>query len=301
MKNIQTGVSYILNRDLSQARQDLAEIATCCDFVVHTFSETDYYYHRQNMQEIIKVSHQQGLSVYLDPWGVGGVFGGETFSLFVAENPAACLRKKGKSIPIADISSPKFRKFMKEWLAAALAMKPDVIFWDEPHQTGMNYKKAEIKKIIDFLAEMTALVSQQGVKNAVCIYPQKDKNSWQLWEKILALKTVDIFGTDPYWLLWNKKLDFVEEFAKKVYNLGKKYDKEPQLWIQAFKIPQGKEQEISRAVEIVAGAGIKNIAAWSYDCGSLVDHLNSADPKQVWQTLKQAFNSVKNSNREIKG
>lgn len=294
MKDIQTGVSYILNRELSQARQDLAEIAACCNFVVHTFSETDFYYHRQNMQEIIRTSRQQGLAVYLDPWGVGGVFGGETFSLFVAENPSACLKKNGRTIPIADISSQKFRKFMKEWLAAALAMKPDVIFWDEPHQTGMNYKKEEIMKIIDFLAEMTAIVSQHGVKNAVCVYPQKSKIALQFWEKILVLKNVDIFGTDPYWLLWNKKLDFVEEFAKKVYNLCKKYDKEPQLWIQAFKISQGKEQEISRAVEIVSGAGIKNIAAWSYDCGSLVDHLNSAAPELVWRTLKQAFNSVKN-------
>ena len=300
MKDMQTGVSYILTRDLSQARQDLVEITTCSNFVVHTFSETDFYYHRQNMREIIKLSRQQGLSVYLDPWGVGGVFGGETFSLFVAENPDACLKRKGKIIPIADISSKKFRKFMKEWLAAALAMEPDVIFWDEPHQAGMNYKREEIKKIIDFLAEMTAIVSQYGVKNAVCVYPQKDKLALNLWENILSLKTIDIFGTDPYWLFWNKKLDFVEEFAKKVYNLCKEYDKEPQLWIQAFKIPQGQEQEISRAVEIVSAAGIKNIASWSYDSGSLVDHLNSANPELVWQTLKQAYNKVRENDIVIR-
>lgn len=301
MEGTQTGVSYILTRDLSQARQDLVEIAACCNFVVHTFSETDFYYHRRNMREIIKLSRQQGLAVYLDPWGVGGVFGGETFSLFVAENPAACLKKKGKILPIADISSQKFRKFMKEWLAAALAMKPDVIFWDEPHQTGMNYKREEIKKLIDFLAEMTSIVRQHGVKNAICVYPRKDKFALQLWEKILSLKTVDIFGTDPYWLLWNKQLDFVEKVAKKVYNLCRKYDKQPQLWIQAFKIPSGKEPEISKAVEIATGAGIANVAAWSYDCGSLVNHLNSADPKLVWQTLKRALKTVKNSDRVIKG
>jgi hypothetical protein len=293
LKGMRTGVSYILTRDLSQAKQDLAEIATCCDFVVHTFSETDLYYHRQNMQEIIKLSRQQGLATYLDPWGVGGVFGGETFSLFVAENPGACLKKKGKPVPIADISNKKFRKFMKEWLAIALLMKPDVIFWDEPHQTGLTYSQKEIKKIIDFLAEMTAIVRQHGVKNAVCVYPQDDTMALQLWEKILSLKTIDIFGTDPYWLFWNKKLDSVEDFAKKVYNLSKEYNKEAQLWIQAFKIPSGKEPEISKAVEIAAGAGITNIAAWSYDCGSLVDQLNSANPALVWQTVKQAFRAIK--------
>jgi hypothetical protein len=278
---------------LSLAKQDLAEIAACCDFVVHTFSETDLYYHRQNMQEIIKLSRQQGLATYLDPWGVGGVFGGETFSLFVAENPGACLKKKGKPIPVADITHKKFRKFMKEWLAIALDMKPEVIFWDEPHQAGLKYSREETGKIIDFLAEMTAIVRERGVKNAVCVYPQDDAGASQLWEKIISLETIDIFGTDPYWLLWNKKLDFVEDFAKKVYNLCKEHNKEAQLWIQAFKIPAGNEPEIGKAVEIAAKAGITNIAAWSYDCGSLVDQLNSADPALVWQTLKQAFKAVK--------
>ena len=291
---MKTGVSYILTRDLSQARQDLAEIATCCDFVVHTFSETDLYYHRQNMREIIKLSREQGLTTYLDPWGVGGVFGGETFSHFVAENPGACLKKRGKPVPVADIGNIKFRKFMKEWLAIALDMKPDVIFWDEPHQTGLKYNQQDTKKIIGFLTEMTSLVSQHGVKNAICVYPQSESMALKLWEKIAALKTIDIFGTDPYWLLWNKKLDFVEDFAKKVYNLCKEHHKEAQLWIQGFKIPAGREPEISQAVEIAAKAGIQNIAAWSYDAGSLVDQLNSADPKLVWQTVKQAFKTIKN-------
>lgn len=290
---LKTGISYILTRDVSQAKQDLAEIAACCDFVVHTFSETDLYYHRQNMQEIMKLSRGCGLTTYLDPWGVGGVFGGETFSLFVAENPDACLKKKGKPLPIADISHKKFKKFMKEWLAIALAMKPDVIFWDEPHQTGLKYNQEETSKIIEFLGEMTELVRQQGIKNAICVYPQDDARSAEIWEQILTLKTIDIFGTDPYWLLWNKKLEFVEDFAKKVYNRCREQHKEAQLWIQAFKIPAGKEPEITQAVDIAARAGIANIAAWSYDCGSLVDQLNSANPALVWQTVKQAFQAAK--------
>lgn len=290
---MKTGISYILTRNIAQAREDLAEIATCCDFVVHTFSETDLYYHRQNMQEIIKISRERGLTTYLDPWGVGGVFGGETFSLFVAENPGACLKKKGRPIPVADITNKKFRKFMREWLDIALSMRPDVIFWDEPHQAGMKYSREETKKIIDFLSEMTTIINQRGVRNAVCVYPQDDIQALQLWEKILTLKTVDIFGTDPYWLLWNKKLDFVEDFAKKVYNLCKAHNKEAQLWIQAFKIPAGREPEIGKAVEIAAKAGIGNIAAWSYDAGSLVDQLNSTDPVLVWQTVKQAFKTAK--------
>ena len=294
---MKTGISYILNRDLDRAAADLEEIAGGCDFVVHTFSETDLYFHQKNMREIIKLSRQKGLAVYLDPWGVGGVFGGETFSRFVAENPAACLKVKGQRLAVADIAHPLFRKFMKKWLRAALALKPDVIFWDEPHQSGMNYSPAEINRVVGFIKEMAKIVSKRGVKNAVCVYPRADKNSQKLWQAILEIKEVDIFGTDPYWLLWGKKLDFVEKISERVYNLCETYHKEPQIWIQAFKVPAGREKEIGKAVKMAAAAGIQNIAAWSYDAGSLVDGLNSAQPDKVWQTLRSAYLQAKRSGR----
>lgn len=287
------GISYILNRDLRQAARDLKEIASYCDFVVHTFSETDLRYHRNIVKEIVDISHRNNLVVYLDPWGVGGVFGGETFSRFVAENPDACLNKNGKHFPMANLKNKKFRNFVREWLKAALAMEPEVIFWDEPHQLNCNYTTTEIKNIVDFLAEMAPIVHRAKIKNAVCVYPGDDRQADKLWPEILKLKTMDIFGTDPYWFLLGKKIDFVEYYAKKVYNLCQEYGKEPQIWIQAFKIPGGKEQEIKKAIELTRRAGVNNIAAWSYDAGSLIDELNSANPELVARTIRKAYGQMR--------
>lgn len=292
-----TGLSYVLNRDISHVEKDLKEIATYCDFVVHTFSEDDLFYHKNNVKKIVESSHKNKLSVYLDPWGVGGVFGGETFSRFVAEHPAACLKNGKHNLPIADIGHEQFRKFMREWLASALAMGPEVIFWDEPHQSGMGYTKTDRKRILSFLEEMTAIVSAAKVKNAICVYPDIDQCAQDFWRECVRLKTIDIFGTDPYWLLWNKPVDFVAEFSKTVYNLCREYGKEPQIWIQAFKIPTGKEREISQAVELVRGAGICNIAAWSFDAGGLIDELNSDNPKLVERTIKKAYLKITRENR----
>lgn len=286
---MQTGISYVLNRNVKQAEKDLKEIAGFCNFVVHTFSETDLWYHKNIVKEIVNSSHKNGLAVYLDPWGVGGVFGGETFSRFVAENPSACLKKGNHILPVADIGSRKFRRFMRFWLESALAMKPEVIFWDEPHQYGRRYTKTDRKKILSFLQEMTAIVSAAKVKNAVCVYPDTDWCAQDFWRECVRLKTIDIFGTDPYWLLWNRPVDFVAEISKKVYNLCQEYGKEPQLWIQAFEIPAGKEKEIGRAIELAIKAGIRNIAAWSFDAGCLIDELNSANPELVARTIKRAY------------
>ena len=57
---------------------DLKDIkAHNCNLIVHTFSENDLFYYPETMTEIVKISHQEGFETYLDPWGVGNIFGGE--------------------------------------------------------------------------------------------------------------------------------------------------------------------------------------------------------------------------------
>jgi hypothetical protein len=109
----------------------------------------------------------------------------------------------------------------------------------------------------------------------------------------LELKSIDIFGTDPYWMLLGRDIDFVESFAKKVYNLCKRYDKESQIWIQAFRVAKGREKEIATAIKTVYASGIRNIAAWSYDAGALVTGLGSGDGKKVWQMVKKTYLEIK--------
>ena len=80
------GASYFANRILRHVREDMKKmIDDGCNFVVHTMSEHDITYHSGTMVDIVKASHDVGLEVFLDPWGVGRVFGGESFSTFVEE------------------------------------------------------------------------------------------------------------------------------------------------------------------------------------------------------------------------
>ena len=50
------------------------------DIVVHTFSENDLRFYRKSVRDIVEVTKETGMRVWMDPWGVGGVFGGEAFS-----------------------------------------------------------------------------------------------------------------------------------------------------------------------------------------------------------------------------
>ncbi len=66
--------------------------------------------------------------------------------------------------------------------------------------------------ILNFLEFLTDHSSSKGLKNAVCVLPYSEpKYGIYEWEKVVKLKSVDIFGSDPYWISYNEPVeDFVE-------------------------------------------------------------------------------------------
>ena len=324
------GVSYFGNRSPRHVAKDMEDIArNNCNFVVHTFSENDLKFYKKSMKQIVEISHQNGLEVYLDPWGIGNIFGGEAFSEFIIQNPDSwqVLSNKQK-IPLACLNNEKFRKFIKDWVTTACAIGSDVIFWDEPHmflekqknnksvfscccptcQTRFKGRFArqmpdeltpEVnlfigETITNFLKEVSHIAKKNKVKNAVCVYAKEEYELF--WDMIAGIKYIDIFGSDPYWRFAKAELrPFVTYFSQKVVQTAKKYKKEGQIWIQAMRIPSGCEAEIETAVDIAFNEGIRNIAAWSYHGGGLMDTLSSKNPQLVWQTLSAAYGKILNS------
>ena len=74
----EVSVSYFGNRMPRHfIERDLPEMVQMgCTFVLHTFSEYDMDYYSGAVAEMVAASKHAGLDVYLDPWGVAGVFGG---------------------------------------------------------------------------------------------------------------------------------------------------------------------------------------------------------------------------------
>ena len=133
---MELGVSYFGNRIPRHYREhDLPElVAHGCTYVVHTFSEDDLRFYQGAVGEMVEQTHRAGLGVYLDPWGVGGVFGGEALSGFLLENRDAWqVTAAGAPVPRACLRAPAFLEFVHRWTEAAIGLGPDVIFWDEPH------------------------------------------------------------------------------------------------------------------------------------------------------------------------
>ena len=324
--SFKTGVAYYETRALNHVRQDMREIvAHNCTFVVHTFTELDYVYYPKAMKDIVRISREEGLDVYLDPWDVGNVFSGEALSKFVMENPLDCqfLADGRKILPAACLNKVHFRKFMKTWIAKAARTGADTLFWDTPkfHEVRdsddkswacrcsvcqkLYYDKYKhemptrlTRKVLkfreesarDFMAEMMDYGKKYNFKNALVMRPLGFKGtSLHSWELMASIKSLDIFGTDPYWYRLGKPVEYVGEATRDVLNICEKYNLEPQIWLGIYKVPAGREQEIKRAVKIITSQGIRNISAWSYKGGAYQDNMKSENYELVWKITGEAF------------
>jgi CRP-like cAMP-binding protein len=131
---METGVSYFSSRDLRHVRADLADMMLHrCSYVVHTLTESDLAHDAAAMAEIARLSRDAGLEVWYTPWGVAGLFGGETVSRFLLDHPESWqVRSDGRSVPAACPHDPELRRYLREWIGRAADLGGQVVLWDEP-------------------------------------------------------------------------------------------------------------------------------------------------------------------------
>lgn len=334
------GASYFANRILRHVREDMKKmIDDGCNFVVHTMSEHDITYHSGTMVDMVKASHDVGLEVFLDPWGVGRVFGGESFSTFVKTYPNCRQRLNFPEGEIkvykACLNSKTFRDKMTAWIELAAETGAEGVFWDEPHLFFGEFtslfggKKRDIwgctcevcndifkekygyempvdftddvkafrqMTIVNFLEYLANEASKKGLKNSVCLFPTTDpRYGIYEWEKVAMIKSMDIFGSDPYWYAYKQDVtEFVHSVSNEVIALSKKYNKEPQIWIQGYRVPANREEEIVTAVDVAYDAGIRNIATWSFEGTDCMTYVRSDRPDVVWQNVRNVYLKYKN-------
>ena len=235
---MQKGTSYFGVRNLGHAERDLDRFADAgLDAVLHTYSERDQQFYTGTMADLVAASHDRGLTVYVNPWGVGRVFGGEALSEFTSRHPEARqVLSTGQPAHAACFNHPEFRDFMREWTRDAAGLGADVLFWDEPHwflpgwyegypddawscrcehcqerfegrfDEPMPTEETEAvttfqeESLLDFLDEMMQVTREEGAKNAVCLLPSEDGgHGLRDWSALAENEHLDVLATDPYW------------------------------------------------------------------------------------------------------
>ncbi len=327
MSSLKTGIAYFVrNRDPKRVEQDMLDIkARGCTYVVHFMTEFDTVFFPESVKEICQITRDIGLEVYLDPWGLGG-FICSKYSLFPLDHPSECqIRSDGTLLMQACPNSEVFAKHVERWLDKAAEAHSQYIFWDEPHlffenstdgtepqwacrctrcqgqfadrygypmpvEATPDVYEFRQETLYRFFHRVTTMAHHRGLKNSLCLLPlRSDEHGFSDWDRFCSLPHVDIFGTDPYWYFVDAEpKQYVTPYTEKVLELCQKHQKEPHIWLQGFRVPKSKENEIAIAGLTVYELGIRNIAVWvdKYGTG---DNNASGDPEKVWSTTGDLY------------
>ncbi|HUX99037.1 MAG TPA: hypothetical protein VMV49_05750 [Candidatus Deferrimicrobium sp.] len=240
--------------------------------------------------------------------------------------------KTQKAFPAACFNSKAFQTYIRKAIKKVAQVKEITgFFWDEPHyayselnllptnlspfyvchckgcqslfsqQYGYNMPVEENsdvlefkeQRLLEFLQNLCKIVKTEDStkKNVICVMPTHASTGISNWDKV-CFPEMDVLATDPYWIIYQKDLNWVREESNHLVRIAKKYQKEAQLWVLAFMIPKDREAEIKKVVEILNQAGADSIYAWLYR-GCLQTMLKSDNPPLVWKNIGEAFRNLK--------
>lgn len=312
---IRLGVSYYGSYLPWHLDKDLKDILDSgCDDVLVTLQENDFKVFRGKVQLTAKTAHKIGLKAIANFWGYACMLGGGRISTLLTDNPEAWqVNKEGKKIGLGCMNNPVVFDTLIDMVKDASSYEFDGFFIDEPTKAecfcqhcqgefrssyGGSLFQAEPKElnefrsrsVIEFLEKVCSEVKKldQKLETSTCIMP-KDEN---LWGDTVKTSTLDYFGTDPYWLRRDKPITFVAESTRNVIDLCRRQGKKSLMWIQCWKIPKGKEEEIYEATMLCAKEKPDAIYAWSYK-GGLGTYEESDNADKAWFSLVSAYKEIK--------
>ena len=336
-RSLLTGVAYHGNRMPSHVKNDMREIAKAdMDIVVHMLSHTDWDRHKNVMKENFAITEDAGMEVWVDPWGLGGPPGDKSHFLAYYPDSHMYL-SNGKMIPTyACLNSQDFRKFIKNWIDTVAELGAKTILWDEPHipkervsadsedrfygcccerckklfEERYNKKmplfadddaeQFRTDSIVDYYREVTEYSASLGIKNAIVVMLRPHTGmDLDTIDRLCSLPTLDSIGSDPYWLNYKdaNPYEFVYNGTKKTLDACNRFKKDHNMWIQTYKTPRGREEEIILATQAAYDAGARTILAWGF-MGSESNDYAAKNPARTWDMTVEAMKRIRAEERD---
>ena len=107
---------------------------------------------------------------------------------------------------------------------------------------------------------------------------------------------LDIFGCDPYWYLFGTDAQpFVRAYSGLAKAAAEKHGRGLQLWLQAFSVPAGREDELRSGVRVAEDLGATHLAAWSFEGTASMSQIRCRRPEVVWSILGEEFRRLRNT------
>jgi hypothetical protein len=110
------------------------------------------------------------------------------------------------------------------------------------------------------------------------------------YEAAAAIPDLDIFGCDPYWHLFGTEPEpFVRAYGGAAAEAARRHGRLLQLWVQAFSVPEGREEELRTGLRVAEELGASHVAAWSFAATATMSQIRCARPDVVWRIIGEEF------------
>ena len=315
-RTLKLGTAYHSNRILRHVEEDMTDIVNHhMNTVVHMFTHNDMDRHRSVLKDIIAISEDKGLEVWVDNWGVDDGPGDKAYITALIPD-AAQQYADGTRYFRPCFNHPQFRDFTKSWVDAVAEAGGKTLFWDEPHLNVSDahgfachcptcrrlfeekYGKpmpAELTDevaafrtdtLVDYFRFATDYAHECGMTNTGCImFSPSHGISVDSIDRLLSLPHFDNVGCDPYWCGVCSEPQAIYDYnyvnAKKAVTAAERFGKDHNVWLQAYAFPRGREDELMIAADALYDAGARTILTWSFRGGESNDY-RAQNPDMIW-------------------
>ena len=310
------GLTYVSTHLPYHIKADMETIKSIgCDEVLFAIQEN----HINTLDGAVrfgpKLAKEADLVPYVVLWGFANTFGGGRISNFMLDNQDVWrVAKDGTKIPMGCLNNPKladgflkltnlcrdygfmgtfideptpqecfcencqqkFREMFRKDLVSAYGSKEYIQFQRTTVVTYTSSVCAAVKKL------------DSKLKTFCCVMPH-DKECFHAVAKIPEL---DVFATDPYWLVEkDKTIEWAVELAVMAKKEADTNNKESQVWLNLWKIPAGREEEIYSGGKKLAEVGCDSLYTWGYK-GALGTVEECDDPDRAWSYFCKLYKEL---------
>jgi len=291
------GTAYIGSHRRGVLEAELGDIGKQgFDEVILTCQENDFIHFPGKITETPKVAHDLGLRVLVNLWGYACAFGGGRISRLLSDEPEVMAMNRdgspytvtwpGLRMHVGCTNQPRIYERAREFASTAINAGADGFFWDEPTKidcycdackrifserwNGDLLQASEADRLAfrrwsvsHWVGEMSRWVKKQkdGLETSTCVMPS-DRDAW---EEVAREKGLDSLGTDTYWLLEKRPIEWIEEPCRSLVETARRHGKISHLWLQCWRVPRGSESELVEASRELASAAPDRIYVWAYE------------------------------------
>ena len=262
------------------------------------------------------IAKDNGLKPSVVVWGYANTFGGGRISRIMLDDLEMWrVQKDGSPLPYGCLNNPKLVDGFMEITELCRAHGFEGMFVDEPtaqecfcthcrakfsegfgadllEKEGTDeYRAFQCDTVSRYTRRLCARVKQLDaeMKTMACVMP-RDRDCF---EAVAAIPELDLFGTDPYWLLSRGQMSIKDacEQARLVREICEENDKASHVWLNCWAIPAGLEEEVYTGGKKLAEVGCDDLYTWSFR-GGLGTYEECDNPAKAWDSVVRLYRQL---------